>query len=187
MGFQKKEGYHIDADQLIMEVVRGNEHAASGERGEIVVTALLNYAMPLIRYRVGDVGIFHEETCSCGRSLPMLKSIEGRLVDCFTLSNGRKVTPKLIMNAIQGTHGVTRYQVVQESVNKVTIELMRRENDPEVSVDELIFRCRNVLGDDVEIEVFTGDRRNLKAKFRPVISRLTANGEPRWVKPRARS
>lgn len=91
------------------------------------------------------------------------------------------------MNAIQGTHGVTRYQVVQESVNKVTIELMRRENDPEVSVDELIFRCRNVLGDDVEIEVFTGDRRNLKAKFRPVISRLTVSGEPRWVKPRARS
>lgn len=115
----------------------------------------------------------------------MLKSIEGRLADCFMLPNGRKVTPKIIMNAIQGTRRVTRYQVVQESINKITIELMRREKDAEVSIDELISRCRSVLGDDVEIEVFTGDRKNLKAKFRPVISKLALNEEPRWTRPRA--
>jgi phenylacetate-CoA ligase len=180
----KREGYHIDADLLIMEIIRDGEPAAPGEPGEIVVTGLLNYAMPLIRYRVGDVGILGEDMCSCGRGLPLLKSVEGRMIDCFRLPNGRIVTPKVIMAAIQGCPGVSRYQAVQESTSRVTIELMRRKNDPQVSVEELVARCREILGDDVEIEVFMGDRKNLKAKFRPVVSRLTVSGETRWTKPR---
>jgi len=181
---EKREGYHIDADLLILELMRNNEHISAGERGEIVVTGLLNYAMPLIRYRVGDIGVLDNEMCSCGRSLPLLKSIEGRIVDCFTLPSGRIVPPKAIMSAVQGTPGVSRYQVVQKKRNKVTIELMRRKNDPEVSIDELHARCHEVLGDDVEIEVFFGTRENLKAKFRPVISELMVSGETRWIKPR---
>ena len=149
----KREGYHIDADLLILEVVRGNERVSPGERGEIVVTNLLNYAMPLIRYRVGDIGVLDDKTCSCGRGLPLLKSIEGREADCFTLPGGQLITPRKIMTVIQGTPGVSRYQAVQESMNQVRIELMRRGNEPEVSKDELVARCHNILGEDVEIEV----------------------------------
>jgi len=123
---KRREGYHIDADLIILEVVRDNEPVAPGERREIVVTGLLNYAMPLIRYRVGDVGVLKDEMCSCGRGLPLLKSVEGRIVDCIKLPDGRMVPPKLVMSAVQGTPGVSRYQVVQESRNKVTIELMRK-------------------------------------------------------------
>jgi len=180
----RKEGHHIDADLLIMEIVRDGKVVGPCERGEIVVTGLLNYAMPLIRYRVGDIGILDDELCSCGRGLPLLKSIEGRAVDCFTLPNGRIITPKVIMTVVQGTLGVSRYQVVQENEKKITIELMRKESDPDVPVNELIARCHEVLGNDVEIEVFVSDRKDLKAKFRPVISKLTVSGETRWTKPR---
>jgi len=181
---RRKEGQHIDADLLILEIVRDGEPVGPCERGEIVVTGLLNYAMPLIRYRVGDIGILDDEQCSCGRSLPLLKSIEGRAVDCFTLPDGRNVTPKVIMTAIQGTPGVSRYQAVQESRNKVTIELMKYKNDPDVSISELTARCHEVLGENMEIEVFVGTRENLKAKFRPVISKLRVSEEPRWTSPR---
>jgi len=180
----KREGYHIDADLLILEVVRGNEQVSPGERGEIVVTNLLNYAMPLIRYRVGDIGVLDDKTCSCGRGLPLLKSIEGREADCFTLPSGQLVTPRTIMTVIQGTPGVSRYQAVQESMNQVRIELMRRGNEPDVSKDELVARCHNILGEDIEIEVSITDRKNLKAKFRPVISKPTVAEEPRWTIPR---
>lgn len=180
---KEKEGYHVDADFLIMEVLRDGEPAAPGERGEIVVTGLLNYAMPMIRYRVGDVGILDDERCSCGRVFPLLKGIEGRIVDCFTLPNGKSVPPKVIMNAVQGTFGVSRYQVVQESRSKVTVCLMRKENDPEVSVEELTARLGQVIGDEVEVEILAGTRENLKAKFRPVVSRLTVQGELRWAEP----
>jgi phenylacetate-CoA ligase len=180
----RREGYHIDADLLILEVVRGTEQASPGEMGEIVVTNLLNYAMPLIRYRVGDLGVLEDGTCSCGRSLPMLKSIEGRTADCFTLPGGEMVTPRTLMNAIQGTKGVSRYQAVQVDTNSVRIELMRRQTDPEVSVDELEARCRDVLGEGVELEVAVTDRKNLRAKFRPVVSRRSVAEEPRWTQPR---
>jgi len=66
----RREGYHIDADLLIIEVVRGNEPVSPGERGEIVVTNLLNYAMPLIRYRVGDIGVLGDEACPMGVVYP---------------------------------------------------------------------------------------------------------------------
>lgn len=180
----KREGYHIDADMLILEVVRGNERVSPGERGEIVVTNLLNYAMPLIRYRVGDIGVLDDKTCSCGRGLPLLKSIEGSEADCFTLPGGQLITPRTIMTVIQGTPGVSRYQAVQESMNQVRIELMRRGNEPDVSKDELVARCHNILGEDIEIDVPVTDRKNLKAKFRPVISKLTVAEEPRWTIPR---
>jgi phenylacetate-CoA ligase len=179
-----REGYHIDADLLIMEVVRGNELALPGERGEVVVTNLLNYAMPLIRYRVGDLAVLDDKACSCGRGLPLLKSIEGRQADCFTLPGGQLISPRTIMTMIQGTSGVSRYQAVQESMHRVRIELMRRGDEPPISVDELVDRCHRVLGENVEIEVSITDRENLKAKFRPVISRLTVAAEPRWTVPR---
>jgi len=183
----RREGYHIDADLLILEVVRGDERASPGERGEIVVTNLMNYAMPLIRYRVGDVGVLDDKACSCGRGFPLLRSIEGRKADCFTLSGGRLVTPRTMMAAIQGTPGVSRYQAVQETTDQVRIELMRGPNDRDVSKDELAARCHSVLGQDVKIDISITDRKNLRAKFRPVISKLTVAEEPRWTIPRTDS
>jgi len=180
----KREGYHIDADLLILEVVRGNERVSPGERGGVVATNLMNYAMPLIRYRVGDIAVLDDKTCSCGRGLPMLRSIEGREADCFTLPDGQLIAPRTVMTAIQGTPGVSRYQAVQESLNQVKIELMRRGNEPEVSREELIARCHSILGKDVEVVVSITDRKDLRAKFRPVISRLTMAQEPRWTVPR---
>jgi phenylacetate-CoA ligase len=183
---KKREGYHIDADFLILEVLHEGEPVAPGERGEIVVTGLMNYAMPLIRYRVGDVGTMSDELCSCGRVFPLLKSVEGRIVDCFKLPNGMTVPPRAIMTVVQGTPGVSRYQVVQESLNRVTVALMRKETDPKVSKEELTSRLREVIGEDMEIEVFLGSRENLKAKFRPVVSKLTVEGEIRWAEPHGR-
>jgi phenylacetate-CoA ligase len=165
-----------------MEVVKGDEPVLPGEQGEIVVTNLMNYAMPLIRYRVGDIGTLGKEPCSCGRGLPLLKSIEGRKADCFTLPGNRLVTPRTIMTTIQGTPGVSRYQAVQESTTEVRIELMGR--DDLVSKNELAARCREVLGQGVSVEVSVTDRKNVRAKFRPVISRLTVAEEPRWTAPR---
>lgn len=184
---KRKEGLHIGSDFVILEVMRDGEPVNPHEPGEIVVTGLLNYAMPVIRYRLGDVGILDDERCSCGRGFPLLKSVEGRIVDCLSLPDGRTLSPKSIMNAVQGTPGVSRYRVVQESETRVTVELMRRKNDPEVSIDELTARCSEVLGDAVDVEVFVGGRENLKAKFRPVISKLTVSEEPRWTEPYVRT
>ncbi|MDA4136672.1 MAG: hypothetical protein OK449_06725 [Thaumarchaeota archaeon] len=187
---ERREGYHIDADLLIMEVVRGSERAQAGERGEVVVTNLMNYAMPLIRYRVGDIGVLDDRYCSCGRSLPLLKSVEGRRSDCFQLPGGQLITPRTVMNVIQGSPGVSRYQAVQESVGKVRIQLMKREGEPDADKEQLMSRCRSILGESMEIEVSVTDRTNFRAKFRPVISKLPVAKEhpgPRGLLEMAKS
>ncbi len=74
-------GLHVNADSLIVEVLKDGQPASPGEQGEIVVTGLLNGAMPIIRYRLGDLGVLSDEICSCGRTLPLLRSVEGRTVD----------------------------------------------------------------------------------------------------------
>lgn len=67
-------------------------------------------------------------------------------------------------------------------MNKVTIELIGGSNDQNFSIDDLISRCRKIFNEDTEIKVFNGSLENLKVKFRPVISKLTINEEPRWTK-----
>jgi phenylacetate-CoA ligase len=178
----QRESPHIN-DLVLLEVVRNNEPVGPGEVGDIVITGLGNYVMPFIRYRLGDRGILDEGLCSCGRSLPLLKSMEGRSMDHLSFQNGRTISPKTIMTVIQSTPGVSRYRVVQESPNNVTIELMKRPNDPPVSIDELTTNCQKVLGNTVDIKVTVGTRERLKAKFRPVISKLTLDKDPRWTQP----
>ena len=182
---RKKEGLHVREDFVVVELIRNGESVGPGEEGEIVVTGLLNYAMPLIRYRVGDIGISGDAQCSCGRGFRLLKSIEGRKVDFLPLPDGRTISPKRIITAIQSTRGVSRYQLVQESTNRFTLELMRKESDPEVSIEDLRSKCLEILGSNIEMEIIVGNRQSVKAKFRPVISKLTVEQEPRWTKPRS--
>jgi phenylacetate-coenzyme A ligase PaaK-like adenylate-forming protein len=86
------QGLHVLAEGLYVEIVTGDRPARPGESGSILVTDLLNHAMPLIRYRIGDVGSWLEGPCSCGRSLPRLHSVQGRVTDFLVGGDGRLVS-----------------------------------------------------------------------------------------------
>ena len=88
-------GLHIFSDRAVVEVLsKDGRQVRPGENGEIVVSELLNEGMPLLRYKMRDLGYSSSEMCSCGRSLPLLKSVEGRQIDCIVTPDGRLVTPK---------------------------------------------------------------------------------------------
>jgi phenylacetate-CoA ligase len=86
------DGLHVMAEGLYVEVVRSNEPAPTGQPGAILLTDLLNYAMPLVRYRVGDVGEWAEGLCGCGRGLPRLRRVAGRATDFLVGTDGRLVS-----------------------------------------------------------------------------------------------
>ena len=67
---------HLNMETVVTELVRGEVVAGLGETGDIVLTTLYNRAMPLIRYRIGDKSLQTDERCSCGRGLPLLRSVE---------------------------------------------------------------------------------------------------------------
>jgi len=76
------------AEGLYVEVVQGNAHVKSEKFGSILITELLNYAMPLIRYRIGDMGVLDLQPCPCGKGLPQLREIAGRFTDFLVGTDG---------------------------------------------------------------------------------------------------
>jgi phenylacetate-CoA ligase len=88
----RHDGLHTMAEGLHVEVVRGRQPAPAGEPGSILVTDLMNRAMPMIRYRIGDVGLWADGLCPCGRSLPRLRQVEGRVTDFVIGTEGQLVS-----------------------------------------------------------------------------------------------
>ena len=88
----RREGLHINADSRTVEIVgETGQPLHPGETGELVVTDLINYAAPLIRYRTGDLGSLLGHTCSCGRALPLMGGVVGRVYDMFVLPDGSQL------------------------------------------------------------------------------------------------
>ncbi len=83
-----KRPYHINADNVIVEIIREGKPVEEGQVGEVVVTGLNRYCMPIIRFKTGDLARFHTAECPCGCRLPMLSVITGRTGDDLQLSDG---------------------------------------------------------------------------------------------------
>ena len=88
---QRHDGLHVNADGIYLEVLRPDgTPCPPGEPGMIVVTDLVNRAMPIIRYQVGDMGVLSDRQCPCGRGLPLLEKIEGRMAD-YVVTPARRI------------------------------------------------------------------------------------------------
>jgi len=128
-------GLHINAENRFVEILKDGEVASSGERGEIVVTDLENYAMPFIRYRMEDIATPTDETCACGRGLPLIKNIEGRIFD-FILYKGKMFyPPHTIFYSPQYLKSIHNYQIIQNSPDEIEINLVA---DNELNIDPIM-------------------------------------------------
>jgi len=146
----EKVGYHMDVDSVITQFVddEGNEVSA-GERGEVVYTSLFNYAMPFIRYAVGDVGVPSDENCPCGRTFPLMKVVEGRKDSFLLLPDGQWLAPMAFRIAISKFFDkIMRYRVVQKKVNFFEIYVKKKDDrvDEKVLETELVAHVKRMLG-----------------------------------------
>ena len=116
---------HISPEVGIVEVLDddGND-VQRGEAGELVCTSLLNYAMPFMRYRMGDMGAYPEQDveCPCGRTLPIFKALYGRRMAYLSLPDGRQVGSAALSTAFHAEH-ILESQLVQESNHDVVVKL----------------------------------------------------------------
>jgi phenylacetate-CoA ligase len=117
------EGYHLMAENLIVEVLRPDGSAcAEGESGDVVVTDLHNFATPLVRYAIGDVAVAGG-ACRCGCRLPMLQRIEGRSRSLITYPDGRKRWPLVGFARFREVAPIAQYQVVQHDIETLELKL----------------------------------------------------------------
>jgi phenylacetate-CoA ligase len=118
------EHYHVQAESARVEVL--NEKGAEcrpGETGRVVVTPLHNFAMPLVRYAIGDYAEVGE-ACPCGRGLPVLKRILGRSRNMLVLPDGARVWPRLSELRYGEVLPVTQFQVVQVAPTCLEVRLV---------------------------------------------------------------
>jgi phenylacetate-CoA ligase len=148
-------GYHINIDNVVMEFLKDGEVVAPGERGEIVCTGLINYAMPLIRYRLGDVGIPQEEECSCGRKLPLMKLIEGRKDDFLMALDGRIISPTVFFPyPFENMDLIRQFKVIQERRDRLTIQVVMRENNfiQSQMLESAKINLQKLFGNNMQVE-----------------------------------
>lgn len=166
---------HIMAEHVVVEVMRNDQPVAVGEEGEIVVTHLDNYAMPLIRYRTGDVGRLLPGRCACGRGLPMMDVVTGRSTDFLYLPDGNVKHALSIIYPLRATPGIKQFRVTQHEDYSVVVDVVC---DDRVSKESVTRSVRPVLGETVSIDVRCVDEipPSQSGKHRYVISR--APGSP---------
>jgi phenylacetate-CoA ligase len=119
--------YHYASDCVILETVRDGKQTDPDEPGSLVCTVLNSLTTPFIRYEIGDLVTLSTRRCSCGRTLPLISSIDGRQMDQLVLPNGSQVSPMSLglSDVLAGT--VREYQIIQESLEDFTFLLVLRE------------------------------------------------------------
>jgi phenylacetate-CoA ligase len=167
-------GYHLDVDSVITEFIQDGDNVAAGERGNIAYTCLFNYAMPLIRYEVGDVGVPSDEKCSCGRSLPLMKNVEGRTDDFIKLPSGKIISPIVLVFVMRHLHEILEYQIVQESLNCISVYLVISENVNDFYINNIKKDIENALDNEIsiKIKVQSAIKKGSTGKMRSIISKL---------------
>lgn len=145
--------YHVDADAVIVETVKldSGSPANLGEPARVLVTGLLNRAMPLIRYELGDIGVLSDDECSCRVKLPIMKRIEGRRVDCIRLPSGRLISPYTLTEIIRHFNGIKQYQIIQEESDRILVKIVPRPGFEDKVMADWPPRFE-LVGDDVKIE-----------------------------------
>jgi phenylacetate-CoA ligase len=144
-----QNGYHIQ-DRIILEVVNTDgEQVKPGEIGEIVITDLGNYAMPLIRYRTGDYGRWAVNQCACGNQWPLLETLEGRTGDVYYRDDLSTVNPFCFIRLVDQIP-LRQYQITQRMPGQLSVQYIPAQNELDLG-REIRNAIINGLGDAPEI------------------------------------
>ncbi len=108
-------GLHVAAEGMYVEV---------SDSGEIIVTNMDTFAMPIIRYRTGDVGAFEATPCPCGRGLPRLRGVEGRQTDFLVTAGGKVMHALAVIYVLREVSSIREFQVVQDDIDHLTVSVI---------------------------------------------------------------
>ncbi|RMF56587.1 MAG: phenylacetate--CoA ligase family protein [Calditrichaeota bacterium] len=161
--------YHVHEEYSYVEFLNPSESAQTADSPKaIVATTLHNFAMPLIRYQTNDLATLgDQERCSCGRTYSTVERIIGRVEDIVVTPDGRYVGR--LDAAFKYSPGVRLSQVVQETVDEITVKVVKAASFRQRDVETIERELRTRLGDEIGIRFEYVDAilpgRNGKVKF----------------------
>lgn len=152
---EQHDGLHLNMEHVVVEFLRDDGSPAQpGEDANIVVTELINRGMPLIRYRVGDMGVLGERACACGRGLPLMERVTGRRADFLKRRDGSLVAGvSLVERTLTAIPGIEQMQLVQDRIDCLEVRIVRDQRFDEAAARALIGEIQGVFGDGTEIRL----------------------------------
>jgi phenylacetate-CoA ligase len=180
----EQNGFHIWSDIAYVEVIdpKTREPLETGEKGELTITMLQKEALPMIRYRIGDISSIVEDECPCGRTSPRIRRIQGR-VDDMLIIRGINVFPSQVEYTLMSIPEVGQhFQIVVERSGALDDMLVRVELTRESFSDKITdlmkirqnveHRLRNALNVAVNVElVEPGSLPRFEGKSKKVIDK----------------
>jgi len=172
IGMCREGAYHVIPEYGITEFMPLDNDSG---RAEIVGTNLHNYAMPLLRYRTGDVVEISDSRCSCGSKSQVIKRIEGRIADILVSNDGGRLYTDACYLILQGVENLVEAQIIQENMDHVHIKFTPDKEFSKKDEEKLIKNVKTYVGNSVNVVLEKNqgllyDRSN---KFRPFISKVS--------------
>jgi phenylacetate-CoA ligase len=154
-----------------------------GGTGHLTVTGLHNCAMPLIRYRIGDVSGIRKEPCACGRTLPLLQPVTTKAEDIVVTPEGRLISPSVLTHPFKPMKNILASQIVQEAPDRLVIRLVRRAAYTEADSEILLREFRRRLGPTIQLRIDFVETipRGPGGKLRWVISKVPLRFGAGWT------
>jgi phenylacetate-CoA ligase len=164
---------HVSPDIGLVEILRPDGSACDpGEEGEVVATCLFKRHQIFIRYRLGDLAAWDPQPCPCGRSMPVIKEVVGRIEDVVVGPDGRQMVR--FHGVFVNQPHVREGQVIQESLNCLRVKIVPVDGFGPADSQDIIQRVQQRLGNEVNVIVETVQEipRTKAGKFQAVLSEL---------------
>jgi phenylacetate-CoA ligase len=177
MAFECHEhsGLHVNTANVILESVESEVYEPAGE---LIVTQLHSYAMPLIRYQVDDLALLASGACGCGRTSPRLARVAGRKMPHFITPAGTPVEPYFLISKVRLMANVVEYQLIQEDRRRLRLLIVPGRGCEPEQFAEARAAIEGLMGPECELRIDFVDHipRPASGKLQIVVSRLPAEG-----------
>jgi len=173
MECREHSGRHNIPENGIIELVEPEGPHAEGMY-EIVGTGLTNYAMPLLRYRTGDLTDPLVMECACGRSMPKILRVEKREGDMIVTPDGRHLAFSGLTHAFMGLKGIERSQIIQDAMDHVTVRIVPAGDYADGDGTKAVTRLSEYFGEGlrIDLELVDGIECEPSGKYRWIVSRI---------------
>lgn len=169
---EEHDGLHINTDGLVVEIIDQKDDLP----GKLIITDLVNYGMPFIRYEIGDMATFKEGKCACGRGLPRLGKLYGRTSDFLYTPEGKMISGISVLDTFAiHVPGVKQVQFIQEEIDRLTINIVKDKSFGEQSFNELKVKIPHFFGDKMRYELKFLDKipQTERGKYRFSICKIS--------------
>jgi len=149
------DGHLVVGENYIVEILANGQDASPGETGEVIITDLNNYCMPFIRYRVGDLAVAKNPShhSSCGRGLPVIGAIDGRVQAIIRGSNGVYLPGTFFAHFFKDyDYMIAQYKVIQTEADSIELQVVKSLRFDDAQFDQIIKNLLEYLGQKTKLK-----------------------------------